>query len=55
MGTLADAGFKLTHRPDGGWQWRQPHELTPSDTDCTDMNDDDFEAAVRKIEHGTSD
>lgn len=55
MGTLREAGFRLTHRAEGGWQWRHPQDLTEADQDCTDMDDAEFEATVRKIEHGTPD
>lgn len=46
--TLPEAGFRFTHRPGSGWQWRQ--EVVPGDLDATDMSGLEFEEAVRNSE-----
>ena len=47
--TLPEAGFRFTHRPGEGWQWRQ--EVLPGDIDATDMTGPDFEEAVKITEN----
>jgi hypothetical protein len=48
--TLKDQGFRFVYRNRDGmldYQWTHPAELQPTDHDCTDMDDDEFEAFVR--------
>lgn len=43
--SLSGQGFRLTARG-GVIAWRHPAEVRPTDTDCTDMTDDEFEQFV---------
>lgn len=40
-----DSGFRYVERQ-GDWLWVHPAELRPTDRDCTDMTDDEFERYV---------
>lgn len=48
--TLKDQGFRFIRRGEGVFNWVHPAELKPGDLDCTDMSDDEFEAAVREVQ-----
>jgi hypothetical protein len=49
MGLLAE-GFRYTYRAGVGFNWTHPGAIEPGDVDCTDMNDEEFERAVREAE-----
>lgn len=44
-GTLKDQGFRFVKRGDQ-FDWVHPLEMLPTDHDCTDMDDAEFEAFV---------
>ena len=44
--TLKDEGFRYVLRDDGSFRWIHPLEVQATDTDCTDMSDDEFEVVV---------
>jgi len=46
--SLKDAGFRFVLR-ETHWLWVHSAELTPSDKDCTDMDDAQFEAFVLSV------
>lgn len=54
--TLKDKGFRFVYRLGYGrefgcdYTWSHPAELQPTDVDCTDMSDDDFQLFVQS--HG---
>lgn len=52
MATLKDQGFRFLRRMGGTFDWVHPAEKQPTDFDCTDMTDDEFEQAVRASELG---
>jgi hypothetical protein len=43
--TLQEQGFRFICR-DGACNWMHPAEVQPNDVDCTDMDEDEFEAFV---------
>jgi hypothetical protein len=49
MNTLQDQGFRFMHLGGTDYRWVHPLEVRSSDVDCTDMDDDAFEAYVRGV------
>lgn len=45
--SLADEGFRYIHREGLGFTWMHPASIKPDDLDCTDMDDEAFEAIVQ--------
>jgi hypothetical protein len=45
--SLRDEGFRYVHREGVGFTWLHPGTVEAGDLDCTDMSDEEFEAAVK--------
>lgn len=52
MINLREQGFRFVKRLDE-FKWVHPAMLEPSDTDCTDMTDDEFEQFVMLTERSS--
>jgi hypothetical protein len=52
MANLKDDGFRFVRRG-SSFGWVHPAEVQADDLDCTDMDDDEFENAVREVQATT--